>query len=133
MEKAFVELTLERPDILLLASSFDLPKRHVVITSVVETYSVILIRELYLRVIHGNSLLGQKILEMGELNVLYEEVLKWLMEMGEKMDKLKPVSGEIDTLTEQARNLQVSFINIAVLSTFMAYLKIMRHFVFRRI
>ena len=113
MDQAVTELAQtaqERPEVMLLAPSaeqHDRVVRRVIITSVVETYSVVIIREIYLRVIHGNSLLAQKIFDSGELNVLYEEVLKWMMEIGKKMDNLKPVSGETDILKEQDSALKV--------------------------
>lgn len=114
MNQAVAELaetTEERPEVMLLAPSAeqqDRVVRRVIITSVVETYSVVIIREIYLRVIHGNSLLAQKIFDSGELSILYEEVLKWLMETGKKWDNLKPVSGEIELLNEQDTALKVS-------------------------
>ena len=113
MDQAVAELaetTQERPEMILLAPSAEQHDRvihRVIITSMVETYSVVVIREIYLRVIHGNSLLAQKIFDSGELSVLYEEVLKWMMEIGKKLDNLKPVSGEIDILKEQDSSLKV--------------------------
>jgi hypothetical protein len=113
MDQAVAELaetTQERPEMMLLAPSaeqHDRVVRRVIITSMVETYSVVIIREIYLRVIHGNSLLAQKIFDSGELSVLYEEVLKWMMEIGKKLDDLKPVSGEVDILKEQDSSLKV--------------------------
>ena len=113
MDQAVAELeesTQERPEMMLLAPSAEQHNRvirRVIITSMVETYSVVVIREIYLRVIHGNSLLAQKIFDSGKLSVLYEEVLKWMMEVGKKLDNLKPVSGEIDILKEQDSSLKV--------------------------
>ena len=115
MNQAVAELeetSQERPEVMLLAPTADQQDRVVrrtVITSLVETYSVVLIREIYLRVIHGNSLLAQKIYDSGELTELYEEVLKWMMDMGKKLDDLKPVSGEVEVLKDQSEELKVSF------------------------